>query len=72
MNRLVCCPLHLPTVLLYVGLQGNCDELETCGLKEEARLAPAGGPIFSLALDSRDQDGLPSQVCAGQHCMYVW
>ncbi len=29
---------------------------------EQARLTPPGGPIFSLALDSREQDGLPNQV----------
>lgn len=32
---------------------------------EQARLSPPGGPIFSLALDSREQDGLPNQVGGG-------
>lgn len=38
---------------------------------EQARLSPPGGPIFSLALDSREQDGLPNQVFVGNHAKQV-
>lgn len=42
--------------------QAGGDELGAGGFVEAARLAPPGGPIFSLALDTREQDGLPNQV----------
>lgn len=58
------------TLALWTS-QGNCEELDVCGFKEEARLAPPGGPIFSLALDSREQDGLPNQVFVGNHAKQV-
>jgi hypothetical protein len=58
-----CWVLHHSHMLGAAGfLQGDCEQLEAGGLQEETRLAPPGGPIFSLALDSREQDGLPSQV----------
>ena len=63
-DLLPCCRLRLP-LPPPPHPQGNCEELDVCGFKEEARLAPPGGPIFSLALDSREQDGLPNQVRLG-------
>ena len=42
-----------------------------CGFQEEARLTPPGGPVFSLALDAREQDGLPNQVWVGNHAKQV-
>jgi pleiotropic regulator 1 len=52
-------------------LQGDCAELSVCGFQEEARLTPPGGPVFSLALDAREQDGLPNQVWVGNHAKQV-
>lgn len=53
----------------------NCHPIllqgEEAGWSEEARLSPPGGPVFSLALDSREQEGLPGQVFVGNHAKQV-
>ncbi|KAL4420306.1 hypothetical protein ABPG77_001396 [Micractinium sp. CCAP 211/92] len=56
---------------LALWQQAGGDDLGTGGFVEAARLTPPGGPIFSLALDTREQDGLPNQVFVGNHAKQV-
>lgn len=64
---------HLPTLPLphCCTPQGACNELCGDGYLQAARLAPPGGPVFSLAVDSRSQDGMPDQVYCGNHAKQV-
>jgi pleiotropic regulator 1 len=52
-------------------LQGTCDAFGSGGYLEALRLTPPGGPVFSLLLDQRSDDGLPSQVYLGNHAKQV-
>ena len=48
------------------------DDLGSSGFVEQQRLTPPGGPVFSLALDDRGQDGQhASQVLLGNHAKQV-
>lgn len=60
----MCARTLLPTGVPGSSRQAGGDDLGTGGFVEAARLTPPGGPIFSLALDTREQDGLPNQVRA--------
>ena len=54
------------TALLPTCAQGACNELCGDGYLQAARLAPPGGPVFSLA-----QDSATGTVYLGNHAKQV-
>lgn len=51
--------------------EGACEELCGEGYSEVVRLSPPGGPVFSLLLDHRTEDGVPNQIFLGNHAKQV-
>lgn len=57
------------TVALWKA--SGCDELCGGGFEEASRLAPPGGPVFSLLRDDRTHDGQPNQAFLGCHARSI-
>ena len=54
------------TVALFES-EGDCEFICNSDFLEAQRITPPGGPVFSVLVDSRSDDGLPDQVYMGNH-----
>lgn len=58
------------TIALWLS-EGDCNDLCGAGYTQVSRLSPSGGPVFSMLLDQRSEDGGANQIFLGNHAKQI-